>query len=149
MLDFSEAVEDAAAIFANLNDEDYKALAGRSTVNIKHIKGKYGGKLNTTTKEIDAPLDAEAKRLLLQHRRLVNIRQCSNKYKLININASNTTANIRQGFKMQIQTNFEAFIQHTMPADNLEELTNHFDQQCDDLPYHQACRPPHVKLQSH
>jgi len=76
---FSDLVENATLLYSGISVEDAKQYRGRSRVNIKKCHQGPGATFNKDTGNMEAPSCGEARRLMLQHRRLVTIRNATSK----------------------------------------------------------------------
>ena len=123
MTEFSQSIEDAVANFASLDARQYKALAGRSTINVKATNGKPASVYYPDSETIESPLRGELARLTIQHRRLVNIRNCSQNLHHPKSGGINPT--VQHRLREQISSNLFAFFAHTREGDGLQDVTAH------------------------
>ena len=118
MQNFSRCIEDAAILYGEIPiGKEFKYL-GRSTVNIKRTKDKYDNQYNTTTNEIEAKISVEAKRILLQHRRLISIK---------NFSAKASSNILKPTACDQCLQTINKFKQHALPRDEMNELIQHLE----------------------
>jgi ribonuclease HI len=127
MAQFSLAVEAGVAKFGNLDSKQCKELAGRSCINLKKVVETPVALYNCSTDTVDERLSREAHRHLMQHRRLLSIKNCS--YKLSK--ASN--ANRNEGLRVQLLRDVAAFRRDVSDGDGMGDLLNHVVEHDNDL----------------
>jgi ribonuclease HI len=132
MAQFSQAVEKGVAQFGQLNAASYKALAGRSTVNLKKVVDNPVAIYNDVSQDIEGRLSQEAHRHLTQYRRLMSIKTCVCKIHRIGTRCeTGKVSNLRA----QIVTDVNAFVANHVEGDDVGELVSHFRSDVDDLKF--------------
>ena len=122
MTEYSQSIEDAVAIFCNLDADGYKSLMGRSTVNIREAYSDPPTGYNHDTNELQPALCKEGHRLLLQYRRLINIRNCSVK---LNSPIRTLPGDKRQNLLQQLNSTLDVFLSNVLSGDDLMPLLEH------------------------
>lgn len=131
---FSQCVEDATALYANLSAKQYKQLMGRSTINIKSQKDQPPATYNHDTQQMEAPVSHEAARLMRQCRRLQLIKGSADK-----LHNPTKHTNLEEAKKRALITaireSTDAFLRNCKDWDNTQELVDYLSQRREEANY--------------
>jgi len=114
---YSTLIEQATLSYAGINDQDARCYKGRANVNIKSCQQGPGATYNRDTASMETPICGEARRLILQYRRLITLRNSA--YRI-------TKGDAGSKCRAQMIGNLRCFSKNVQERDCCDDLLEHF-----------------------
>ena len=122
VINLASAIEGGVSEYAKLDKREHKQFQGRATINVERVKHSYSSVHVQETNSVNSNLYKNASRLLLQHRRLIAIRNCSQKMQKRAIKDDPLQ---RHRINKELQDNINACIKNMHEDDKQDELKEH------------------------